>query len=186
MVQRISCLSTALEDLNTLHNHYRMHGDVKPDNFILNTENNSMRLIDFDVSHKLGIDKDCGSTPAFIDPDTPLSHLSQDLYGMGKVIMELFPELYVFSLSSDLRATYSFWKQGTLSIVEQSIVNLVNALSHSEPQMRCTSEDALHYCNDLLRSIDTLDEVGLTTLTESKLRRTKITIEDVLRQRVPS
>lgn len=100
MKARLLCLSTALKDLNTLHQHHRKHGDVKCQNFVLNLDNVSMRLIDFGTSHKKGSFKSFGWTSEYLDPSVTGDLLCVDLYAMGIVTMHLFPELYSVSFEN--------------------------------------------------------------------------------------
>lgn len=179
MEKRLRCLSSGLSDLNTLHQHYRIHGDVKCQNFILNLTMESMKLIDFGTSHKRGSTKSFGWTAAYSDPYTFGDHFCKDLYAMGLVTMCLFPEIYTVSFENG-KANISVHKSN-FTITEQAIVNLVQAMMHSEPHLRCTSEHALNYCNELINHFNQIDDSLLETITNSNINRTHSTIEDKLR-----
>ncbi|HAT1881778.1 TPA: protein kinase domain-containing protein [Legionella pneumophila] len=177
--KRLRCLSSGLSDLNILHQYYRIHGDVKCQNFILNLNNTSMKLIDFGTSHKRGSSKSFGWTTAYSDPHAFGDHFCKDLYAMGIVTMYLFPEIYTVSFDKD-KANISVNKT-SFTIVEQSIVNLVNSMMHSDISSRCTSEDALHYCNELITHFNQMDEELLGTIENSTISRVAPTVEHMFR-----
>lgn len=177
--KRLRCLSSGLSDLNTLHQHYRIHGDVKCQNFILNLSNEAMKLIDFGTSHKRGSTKSFGWTPAYGDPHTFGDHFCKDLYAMGLVTMYLFPEIYTISFENG-KASFSVSKSN-FTLIEQAIVNLVHAMMHSETHLRCTSERALNYCNELLTHFNQIDASLLESIANASINRAHSTLEDKLR-----
>jgi hypothetical protein len=177
--ERLRCLSSALNDLNTLHQHHRKHGDVKCQNFVLNLDNVSMRLIDFGTSHKKGSFKSFGWTSEYLDPIVSADLLSVDLYAMGIVTMHLFPELY--SVSFENKKPKFSLNKSDFSIYERSIVTLVNAMMNAELERRCTSEDALNYCNELINYFDIINEQLLETIVANSINRSHLTPEDILR-----
>lgn len=177
--KRLRCLSSGLSDLNTLHQYYRIHGDIKCQNFILNLNNTSMKLIDFGTSHKRDSSKSFGWTTAYRDPHTSQDHFCKDLYAMGIVTMHLFPEIYTISFKKN-KAKISGNKT-SFTIEEQSIVNLVNSMMHSDINSRCTSEDAFYYCNELITYFHQMNEELLGKITTSTIKRVKLTVEHMLR-----
>ncbi|WP_165485118.1 protein kinase family protein [Legionella rowbothamii] len=179
MKARLLCLSTALKDLNTLHQHHRKHGDVKCQNFVLNLDNVSMRLIDFGTSHKKGSFKSFGWTSEYLDPSVTGDLLCVDLYAMGIVTMHLFPELY--SVSFENKKLKFSLNKSDFSVYDQSIVTLVNAMMNADLERRCTSEDALNYCNEVINYFDIINEQQLETITENSIHRSHLTAEDILR-----
>ncbi|AUH71045.1 protein kinase domain-containing protein [Legionella sainthelensi] len=180
MEKRLRCLSSGLSDLNTLHQYYRIHGDVKCQNFILNLNKESMKLIDFGTSHKRGSTKSFGWTAVYSDPHTFGDHFCKDLYAMGLVTMYLFPEIY--SVSFENGKANITTHQSEITITEQAIVNLVQAMMHSEPHLRCTSEHALNYCNELINQFNQIDDSALEALTNSSINCAHSTLEDKLRR----
>ncbi|HBD9376218.1 TPA: protein kinase family protein, partial [Legionella pneumophila] len=177
--KRLHCLSSGLSDLNILHQYYRIHGDVKCQNFILNLNNASMKLIDFGTSHKRGSSKSFGWTTAYSEPHTFGDRFCKDLYAMGIVTMYLFPEIYTVSFDKD-KANISV-KKTSFTIEEQAIVNLVNSMMHSDLNSRCTSEDALHYCNELINHFSQIDEELLGTIANSSISRVAPNVEQMFR-----
>ncbi|MFJ1268601.1 protein kinase family protein [Legionella lytica] len=176
---RLRCLSSGLKDLDTLHQHYRKHGDVKCQNFVLNLDHTSMRLIDFGTSHKKGSFKLFGWTSEYLDPKINADLLGMDLYAMGIVTMHLFPELYRVSFANKT-CTFSLNKSD-LSIYEQCIVSLVNAMMTPELGRRCTSEDALNYCNEVINYFDTINTPLLEEIAANNIHRAHDSFEDILR-----
>ncbi|MDR3502366.1 MAG: protein kinase family protein [Legionella sp.] len=179
MKTRLLCLSSGLKDLNTLHQHHRKHGDVKCQNFVLNLDASSMRLIDFGTSHKKGSFKVFGWTSEYLDPKISADLLCVDLYAMGIVTMHLFPELY--SVSFENRKFSSSLNKSDFTLYEQCIVTLVNAMMNADLERRCTSEDALNYCNEVINYFDIINAPLLETIAENSINRSHLTPEDTLR-----
>ena len=50
-----------------------------------------------------------------------------------------------------------------------------------ERTLRCTSEDALNFCNELLKNINALNAEKLEQIESSTTNRSKTTVEDVIR-----
>lgn len=177
--KKLLCLKSGLADLNTLHQHYRVHGDVKCQNFILDLNNETLKLIDFGISHKRGSPKSFAWTPAYNDPHTCEDHFCKDLYALGIVTMYLFPEIYTISFNKN--KVDVFVKKSIFTITEQAIINLVNSMMHSNSSLRCTSEGALTYCNELLNHFNLIDERLLETIANSTINRSPSTVEDIFR-----
>ena len=91
--KRMRCLISGLTELNALHANYRLHGDISNNNYMLDLENETMRLIDFGSTHKAGLGKTFKTTYAFDDPHHYGNSICRDLYAMGKVIESIFPEI---------------------------------------------------------------------------------------------
>lgn len=179
MRTRLLCLSSGLKDLDTLHQRHRKHGDVKCQNFVLNLDNSAMRLIDFGTSHKKGSFKLFGWTSEYLDPKTNADLLGVDLYAMGIVTMYLFPELYEVSFANKT-CKFSLNKSD-FSIYEQCIVSLVNAMMAANLERRCTSEDALNYCNEIIKHFDMISAQLLETIAANSIHRAHGSFEDILR-----
>ena len=177
---RLLCLSAGLKDLNTLHQHHRKHGDVKCQNFVLNLEDLSMRLIDFGTTHKKGSFKSFGWTCEYLDPKINADLLCVDLYAMGIVTMHLFPEIYKVSFEN--KSPKFSWSKSHFSIWEQAIITLVEAMMHADLELRCTSEDALNYCSEVLNYFDIMDAQLLETIAYNSINRSHSSLEDILRR----
>lgn len=176
---RLRCLSSGLADLNILHQSYRIHGDVKELNFVLDLNNTSMKLIDFGTSHKKGSSKSFGWTSAYSDPHEYGDHFGKDLYAMGFVTMYLFPEIYKVSFQNGRISTDVI--KTNFTIVEQAIVNLVNSMMNSDVNSRCTSEEAHHYCNELITHFNQMDAERLGTIANTTISRVAPTVEHLFR-----
>lgn len=181
--QRLRCLASGLSDLNYMHAHYRIHGDIKPSNYILDLSNLIMRLIDFGGAHKKGSNKDSIFTPMYIDPKNyKCDHFINDIYSMGFVAIQLFPEIYT-KISKNNGGLRYITKNLNLTIIESAIIKLVKALMQPKITLRCTSEDALSYCNEIVEAIksNSLNRLKLKQIADKTIERRDITLEDVLR-----
>ena len=72
VARRLKWLATGLCDLNSLHSNYRLHADIKCENFIVNTASDVMKLIDFGCA--LTVDdkevvKDVAGSPYYVAPE---------------------------------------------------------------------------------------------------------------------
>jgi len=173
---RLRCLQTGLGELNIFHTHYRVHGDIKAENCIVDFGKLSMKFIDFGGSHKMGSLKSFAYTARYEDKKTA-NEFFKDSYAMGLVAMQLFPELFTVSFNQD---DHSFvFNKTNLTSLEQGIVNLISAMMHLDNKLRCTSEDALVYCTDILNT-NQLDKDRLEEIAHSSFDRTTTTLEDIL------
>ncbi|MBV9575650.1 MAG: protein kinase family protein, partial [Gammaproteobacteria bacterium] len=177
--KRLHCLRSVLSELNILHAHYRIHNDIKCENIILDIENTCMKLIDFGTAHKKDSLKLFGRTSAYKDPHQVGDHFAKDVYAMGLVIMHLFPEIFSVVFTENKTEVYIFEK--TFSLQEQSMIALIHAMMHENLKLRCTSKDALDYCDQLIGQVNHLDETILAEIQKTSIQRSLITVEDVLR-----
>ncbi|KTC96163.1 protein kinase domain-containing protein [Legionella erythra] len=178
MKNRLACLRDGLAQLNTLHEHARVHGDIKEQNFILDFNASSMKLIDFGGSHRQASEKPFAYTPAYADPRISGDHYGRDMYAMGIVAMQLFPELYTVSV--DALTTRFKANKVRPTVIEQAVLFLIAAMMRSDFDKRCTSEAALSYCDKLLKAA-VLDRNVLEEIKNATITRPNKTVEDVLR-----
>jgi serine/threonine protein kinase len=181
---RLYLLKMALEQLNTLHKNFRYHGDIKPGNVIIDFINRSIHLIDFETMRKpYYMDYIDHATPSYGSPAAPRNGMTEDMYGFGFVTAALFPE--IFNITSygkkfqvELTAPII-----SLSIIEKSIVKLQWEMQKNESSVRCTSEQAMEYCNEILKHLNDLNESIMENIANNTIcRRGKsITTEDILR-----
>ena len=180
---RIKSLCYLFHELSQLHKHFRIHGDIKPQNCVLDIEVSKLKLIDFGSTRKVKpksyalawspnyLDKGA----RFLDPTNRLS-FCDDIYSAGFVVAALFPELYQIEL-----AQIRFKQPNTpLSIHDKAIVYLVQSLQSNEKNTRCTSQTAIEYCQHLFTHFDTLDAQRLDSILEQTLSKKACSFEDVL------
>jgi len=180
--QRLKCLSSGLADLNRLHEHYRVHNDVKCHNFVLDLERASMKLIDFGAAHKSGSEKPFAYTPAYQDPAGEGEGFSQDMYGMGFVTMSLFPELYTVTVEPETHVTIN---KKLFTHQEEAILYLVDSMTHGNSSLSCTSKAALSYCDQLLKQLHNLDNASLMELISSILQPKQASAADIFCDYLP-
>lgn len=70
---------------------------------------------------------------------------------------------------------------GQLSVEQQVIVNLVDSLMHKQREKRCTSQDALAYCQYLATSIHNACEINLEKIAGKTIQKSIHTFEDAVR-----
>src|SRR5262249_2614352 len=98
-----------------------------------------------------------------------------DVYGMGKVITELFPELH--------RDAICIRKKSNMSSIEFAIMILVSSMTHTNRIKRCTIKNALDYCQFLSGKINEVDKATVIEARDNFLKN-KVTVEDVLKGRL--
>ncbi len=92
--QALGVLTGALDGLAAVHAAGLVHGDLKPDNIVVDRDGVS-RLIDFGLAappHRLGGPDTWIGTPAYLAPEQFLGHhtdIRSDLYAAGVVLFEL-------------------------------------------------------------------------------------------------
>ncbi len=179
---RLGLFIHALGDLNIFHLNYRAHGDIKPGNLIVNLITHTMKLIDFDQSHKPGSKKEFFGTLPF-NSDT-YDNMSNDMYGMGIVAAALFPEYFTVNypvVTFLKKVEVKPVQQAQRSIMANAIITLVNRLLDSECEKTPASVDVMKYCQLLCEqgAALSLDKVG--EIESATISRKTTTVEDVLR-----
>ncbi|MBA3660699.1 MAG: protein kinase family protein [Gammaproteobacteria bacterium] len=180
---RFQWLASGLTDLNILHENYRIHSDIKPDNFILNDKIGSLRLIDFGTSHKKDTHQFFRLNRAYTDA-VHGDFFSRDMYGMGLVSCFLFPDIYLLELNEDEESIKISQIKHELNAYEAALVKLVERMMDPNPKLRCTSLDALQFCKGIYDS-DPLDEMKLKQIIQDTLQHPLLLVEDVLRGVTP-
>ena len=175
--KRLKCLRAGLSDLDTLHTKFRVHGDIKPSNFVIDLANSSMHLIDFGTSRKQGSKKSFALTLDFIDPINSSNHFAKDIYLMTFVVATLFPEWFEKDLTKKIKTPKSSLPSST-----QAIINLFDSMSHKEIGKRCTANSALRYCDELIKILENKDEISDEVL--NSIHDSEVTVEDALRGRM--
>lgn len=160
---KIRCFIFVLSELNILHNHLRGHNDISNDNVLIDFANASMRLIDFGYSKK------------------GLSVITNDIGDLGIIFSKFFPELFRETIYN-FKNIIVVHKQ-KLTCIEQAIVDLVMSMVNEQPNLRCTSKDALEYCKALIQNIPNLNDEKLESIKNSTINHANRTVEDILRGR---
>lgn len=180
ILHRLRCLKSALSELNQFHHQFRIHNDIKYQNCVLDLKNLSMRLIDFGAAHKRGTKKIFALTPAFTDPHLTSDHYCRDIYSMGIVIRQLFPEIYTQTIIEG--KIHLGVNRHEFKPEETAIIMLVNSMMHNNYRVRCTSEDALRFSDEVINHYDQLNQAVLDNIADSTICRTESTVEDLLRE----
>lgn len=180
---RIKSLCYLFHELSQLHKHFRIHGDIKPQNCVLDIEASKLKLIDFGSTRKVKPKNyPLAWSPGYLDKNVhygdPTNRLSfcDDMYSAGFIAAALFPELYQIEL-----AQIRFKQPNTtFSIQDKAIVYLVQSLQSKEKNTRCTSQIATEYCQHLFTHFETLDAERLDSILEQTLSKKACSFEDVL------
>lgn len=176
------CLIDGLKELNVLHQQYRVHHDIKPHNFILDSKLHKLKLIDFGSAHKAGSNKNFASTKRFKDPHTETDTFAKDIYSMGIVVMTLFPDIYKIT-ASETGVNYTITAANPTNLMT-AIIILVDSMMLSKSNLRCTAREALNFCNAM---IDPKNDLTKETTLESLanlINKPNNTVDDVLRGHV--
>lgn len=182
LFNRFLCIISGLSDIEKLHSQFYIHGDIKPENFIVDFLKNTMLLIDFDGTRKKGSGKNACYTESFLDCNSRVRLLRRpetqsfydDIYAMGKTISDLFPELYNLNLKI-------LKNEASMVPIEYAVILLVTAMTRKNCHKRCTSSDALSYCHQIIDRIDTLDKEAMKIISEETISPKELSVENILR-----
>jgi serine/threonine protein kinase len=180
---RLICVADGIKQLETLHVNNIVHGDIKPDNFILDLENNTLKLIDFSGVHQQGSTKNFAYTEDYMEGnsrDYVPNQYGVDIYLVGIAAAYIFPELYDAVDVGGKRRIQLSSNVTSLTPVQRAIVILVGAMQCPVMEERCTSKDALLYCQKLIENFDHLTHDKLTHITQETLER-ELTLEHAIR-----
>jgi len=188
---RMRCLTNLISDINTLHSHNRMHGDPSAANSILNLDAGTLKLIDFGSSVKYGIPptKEQPTNPSYEDPNHQYNGPHRDMYAIAKVGRMLFPEIFAIDmLERNLELLEESKKSKLTDPQKQAVQVLFRSMSNKNLKKRCTSLDALNFCEAINENSKTLDKAKVEELAASSIIRPRTlshplaTYEDVLRK----
>jgi serine/threonine protein kinase len=188
LLERLKAVISLLEEINTLHAKYRVHGDVKPLNVIYDSKNAQMRLIDFGGTHKNLSSKTYPGTLIYRDTNKGTCYeCSDDIYSLGITVAQLFPELF-FLLDTNLPFQYHNIKPFQVVILHndtsafaQAIVFLVQEMVQKQKHDRCTALEAIQFCQGLIQHHDQLDDKFLKEFGNATIRNKQFSVENVLR-----
>lgn len=195
VAQRLKWLASGLTELNKLHAHFRIHADIKPDNFILDIAHDTLHLIDLGSAQKINSTKELAATECYIDMhEGKPRKTGSDMFGMGYVVATLFPELFNMKRMTMMYANIIFetispyqihkCKKAGLSNNEKAVTALLDAMIEPAAENRCTSQQALQFCNNLstmLIAKNDIDDLDLKILLEGSINRNVYEVEDALR-----
>lgn len=197
---RIKWIGTGLVDLEKFHAAFRIHGDIKPLNLVLDKTNGEMKVIDMGTAQKINSPKKMVTTLHFIDMQEGYpKKMASDIYSMGKVIACMFPELYSYPMkkysvgianpgeaprNEDIDILQCEKKKTTnLTPVESAIMQAVDAMMEATAEHRCTCEQAVKFFQLLHEKIaaNELNEQTLMEIINTTINRQEFTVEDALR-----
>src|SRR3990167_7103086 len=201
--QRLQWLASGFEELDRLHANFRLHGDLKAQNFVLDEAANKLRMIDFATVQKVNSGKKFAVTPLFTDmKEGNPRKTGSDMFSMGYLVAVMFPELFKLAVTKEkerimsprgevqlmrsIIPPYLVKKIGNpaLSATEKAVIALLDALMEPNTEDRCTSQQALQFCNSLaaMLSVKTdIEEQDLATLLTSSINRNVYEVEDAMR-----
>lgn len=168
----LKCLRHLFGQVLNLHGIYRLVGDMKPDNCILNLATQQLWIIDLEGAHKVGSKKDYPRTPVYADlQEGSLHFFASDVYLLGHVVCRLFP--WVDSVNEFTGAA-----NDRMRLI--GIACLVDAMFDANPKKRCTVYHADQLCELLLKPVDVLDSELLEYYLGETINCQKMRVEDVM------
>jgi len=182
--RRLQALISGLKEINTLHANYRVHGDIKYENFILDLQKNKLHLIDFGFSRKQSPVNSVPCTPGYEDPkrDPKKDDYSfcDDIYSTGIVAAYLFVDLFEVEYTKTATEVCLVQKS-EYSAAEEAIILLISAMLDADRKTRCTSEAALQFCESIAENYSTLNKSLLKEFANASIHRSNTTVEDLFR-----
>lgn len=186
---RVSALKNALRELLTLHNQYRVHGDIRPENVKFDHRGTKLILLE-NTSSKIPIFEthELQYTHRFLESyvNFKLSKSNQpylynfcdDIYSMGIVTAVLFPEYFLVNSDEDnmvipLPASLESYHGHALRL-------LVNSMTNNKRHLRAVCLDVYQYVTTIIKYWDELDFQSLKEICDATFHRSQITIDDIL------
>jgi serine/threonine protein kinase len=164
-----------------------VHGDIKPQNIIIQSNNNdlTMKLIDLGSTHKKDTTKRFSGTSFFHHPDHFCKlDFSADMYRMGLAGGYLFREYFIFKEHKVKYINYLELKESHVepaSEFEKAIRLLVMLLIHDKRLRRPTCITEIEYVSQIIANSETLTTLIAAQIAASTIQRHETTVEDVLR-----
>jgi serine/threonine protein kinase len=160
-----------IEELNKLHKLGIFHGDIRPDNYVIDVEQSRVVAIDFgistrksDISDKNFVDIPTIDELLLFAPElriynginlayTPLT----EAYSLGVMLMELFG---LQSIEEDGPSKQSFYNEVNLPFkTRRAIVSLLKSMVKSNPSERIDVETALYKMKEIRQELtDRIEE----------------------------
>ena len=142
-----------IETIKYIHSKGIVHTDIKPDNILLNL-NNNIKICDFGVSKEIKkgllINDSCG-TPAFIAPeillDDPYDPYMTDIWSCGVVLYVMISGFFPFTgiNENQLHRHILSGKFPKLQNISNNLKDLINKILEINPQKRITIDEILNH-----------------------------------------
>ncbi|EAX94248.1 CAMK family protein kinase [Trichomonas vaginalis G3] len=132
-----------LVGLKYIHNMKIIHGDIRPENIIVSTENNeeTPHIIDFGISHYEGQPFDNTlTTPAYKPPEQDLTFKS-DIYSLGLAFYVCFSQIQT---ASQIRMHQLFSEKAWASS-NPLLIDLIKNMIERDVEKRFSLEDCLNH-----------------------------------------
>ncbi len=159
-VDRLRCLLTVLYDLQRMHAHHRIHGDIKRNNVVVNLATRTIRLIDFGLAHKNYHKKIYGCAKEGSDGYSVSTTFCDDVFSMGRLLPYLFPDHFV---RSPLREWYVSMLP-EFSASKQVLSHLYEKMCLQPRDNRTTVTRAIEFCEKVVAEFAVLNSERVSGL----------------------
>lgn len=172
--KRIKLALNLIEQVSILHNHGLLHGDIKPENILIN--DNEIRLIDLDSISMAQSYDELSFTPQYLDKQSILQCMTTkkagliinkqtDIYALGKTIAALFPELFIRTYK-EIEFTEKNVEDNVMYLVKQNILNVTDNPRNNDYHELCKiiRSMMLNDRHQRPQSLDLVHNVFLTIL----------------------
>lgn len=152
------------EGLQLLHSNGIIHRDLKPQNIILNPEDGTPRIVDFNVSQiEDQATHTVTGTPRYRAPDLPEAGWGRDadLYGLGVILSELLAAKPLGAIN-----VQDWLSEGGTGIFEQAPLLKAALGTATEPTRQARYHSAEEFAADLRRALDELRTRLITSTDE--------------------
>lgn len=169
LLQKLQLTYTILKAIKEqIHDLGLIHADIKPENIMIDLDTMSVKIIDYAFAHEISLPREATSTVGSIEYSAPEAlykatmTTKSDAFSAGITIAELWGDTSTYPIQPNFsfQDVYEFHKtrvwnrlfefDSLSERMKNRIIQILDNLTHLNPDHRCTTEEALNEWEVLL------------------------------------